>query len=618
MSASICLSMIIRYTEPALADCLALIKDHIDSWVIVDTTVASNNREIIDSVLSGLNGEYHTAVFEHYSQSRNLALSLAQSKADYLLLLDPDMLLDIKSKSALQKLSLDAYYIPTGGDIRVQHYHLISTRINWQYSGATFEVLASDDGRFTSSQLAESSITRKPSPSNTKLKQEDDLQVLNLLVSEYPDDAHALFYLAKMQLEKHDWAISLTLFERFIQLQPQVDPEWIWYALYSRARLLEQQKVDEAQLVDAYLQAYEYRPQRIEPLFELARLYRKNKRPALARLYARETIAEANIPASERFDLNLKVYNWQRWSDYAIACSSINDHRGVISGANTALRLGTTIRNQRDTLLALRRRHIGHLFPADKSIDRLNNIRLLIPFRNASDYLADCIATIQTQNYTHFTATFIDDDSDDASADLVPVDDKRFNLIQNAKRVGPLVNRLNFILSCDPDDIIFYLDGDDQLASDQALSRINEIYNQTDCWMTYGQYLSQNGTIGYAQPYVSQQHLISELESGDMRFPIHPITHRAGLLHRLKEHDPNLRCYKDDSDDWLFWASDAVLARPLFYMAGIERIHYCDEVLYLYTEGHEISESINNKKDQIETCRLITKRLKPPLLSSIT
>ena len=176
---------------------------------------------------------------------------------------------------------------------------------------------------------------------------------------------------------------------------------------------------------------------------------------------------------------------------------------------------------------------------------------------------------------------------------------------------------MNFINRCEPRDIVLYLDGDDQLACDDALSHINQIYNDNDCWLSYGQYLSQNGTFGYAVPYPDKQSLLTELENGSMRFPMHPITHRAALFHRITDFDPDYSCFKDNDGEWLFYASDAVLARPLFYMAGFTNIHYCNRVLYLYTEGHEISESIHNKRDQIETCRLTTLRLRLPVLESL-
>ena len=172
-------------------------------------------------------------------------------------------------------------------------------------------------------------------------------------------------------------------------------------------------------------------------------------------------------------------------------------------------------------------------------------------------------------------------------------------------------------MNCDPMDIVFYLDGDDQVASVDSLSYINTIYNQFDCWLTYGQYLSQMGRMGHAQPYANEKQFREILDANSMRFPIHPITHRAALLHHLYAMDPNWTSFKDNAGKWLFYASDAVMARPLFHLAGWQKTLYIDRVLYLYTQGHDISESTHNRQDQLETCRVAGTRFRPPRLEAL-
>jgi hypothetical protein len=103
-----------------------------------------------------------------------------------------------------------------------------------------------------------------------------------------------------------------------------------------------------------------------------------------------------------------------------------------------------------------------------------------------------------------------------------------------------------------------------------------------------------------------------------MRFPMHPITHRAGLFQRIQEFDPNYTCFKDNDGNWLEFASDAVLARPLFDLAGYQRIYYFDDALYLYNEGHVNAESIANKREQIQTCRMTTNRVRCPKVDFYT
>ena len=44
-------------------------------------------------------------------------------------------------------------------------------------------------------------------------------------------------------------------------------------------------------------------------------------------------------------------------------------------------------------------------------------------------------------------------------------------------------------MSCMRDEICVLLDGDDWLNGENVLARLNEIYEEEDCWLTYGSYI---------------------------------------------------------------------------------------------------------------------------------
>ena len=504
------------------------------------------------------------------------------------------------------------------GAIRRITTQLISNKYSWQYVGVRRELLACNDNSVDNKFLAGVKIQLFTDPELERQKRISDISFLQQHLSAHKDDVHALFNLAKLTMLNGDHAEALDAFNDYLNCADKLDPEWHWYALYHKAKLAEklQHKVED--VIGHYETAYEFRIQRTEPLYELARLYREQGKPTKSHVYAHRAFAMP-IPEMECYDLDQNLYDWLIPNEFAIASQKLGFHEEAVIASNKAIQNSNKNKNIFRSLVASRQRSLVALrnqLPRTNH-NNINRIRVVVPYRNAGELLIDTVRSLQTQDYENFSATFIDDCSTDDSNSYIPTDDERIELIVNKERVGPLVNRMDFINSCEPSDIVLYLDGDDQLASDDALSYINQIYNEYDCWFTYGQYLSQNGRLGYAQPYASQQALIDELETGMMRFPMHPITHRAALFHKLKEFDPSYTCLKDDNGEWLFYASDAVLARPLFYMAGFERIHYCNRVLYLYTEGHEISESIHNKKDQLETCRITTLRLRPPKLSAL-
>jgi len=514
-------------------------------------------------------------------------------------------------------LDADAYFIFCDAPVKNAALRLIRSNIACQYVGAVKEYLATDPS-VTTKVLTD--VTTRSYLSAEAYQQQITQQkkALEAILATNSDDAHALFHLAKIGLGKSDHQVAFDLFRRFVALPEQIDEEWRWYAYFSLARLAETLEHEPQSVINAYLLAYQSRPVRAEASYELARLYRQQGNYALAYIYSSQAY-RTPLPVNDTYDLNTTTYNWHIPAEHALISQQLGKHDEVIEASNQALVNGKVAQNMRDSLVNSRQRSVDlvqqqtvkqHGVNKNRRAPVQNHIRLLIPYRNAAQYLKQCIKTIESQDYDHFTATFIDDCSSDGSADLIPVDNPKFELIRNTNRIGALRNRKDFILGCDTDDIVLYLDGDDQLASDNVLSYVNQLYQENDCWLTYGQYISQNGHMGHALPYASHNHLMLAVDRGEMRFPIHPITHRAGLFQRITDFDPELRCFKDDHGEWLFYASDAVLARPMFCLAGFARIHYCNRALYLYTEGHDSSVYMTNNKEQIEACRIITTRLR--------
>ena len=626
MSSTICLNMLARERDTGILHSLASIKQHIDYWVIADLGLSEQTIRNIEAELSDIKGEFVEVGNDSDANIKNALIDYSKQFADYLLLSEADMTFKVEDEGFKQSLNADGYFIKVTMPVQYSELRLIKSTNDWTYYGLACETLLAANAAHEN--LASLSIVSNKSAALYQQQTLESIESLHLALKANPEDSFSQFHLAKLLMQQGEYQQAISFFDQYLSAEQHWEDQWRWYALYHRGKLLEQLDASDQDIVAAYQAAYQYRTIRAEPLYELARFYRTKKDFAMANVYSSSAYATQR-PTTESYDLETAVYEWHIPTEHALSSQKLNKHAIAIDAANRSLKNNTVnylALNMRESLVASRQISVDAVQAGLAQIKKAsapddndkqahkNRIRLVVPFRNAGEFLRKSIDSIKTQDYDNFTATFIDDCSDDGCADLVPTDDPRFNLIKNNERVGPLVNRMNFILSCDAQDIVFYLDGDDQLASLDTLSYVNQMYNQRDCWLTYGQYISQNGTLGYGIPYANQQQLINDLESGEMRFPMHPITHRAGLFHQIKSFDPEYSCFKEDNGDWLFYASDAVLVRPLFYLAGYQNIHYCNRVLYLYTEGHEISESIDNKQDQLETCRIIGTRLRPPQL----
>lgn len=118
---------------------------------------------------------------------------------------------------------------------------------------------------------------------------------------------------------------------------------------------------------------------------------------------------------------------------------------------------------------------------------------ILIVGANNGAWLEKTLHSAFHQNYPNFRIIYIDDASDDGSFDLAKdlimesslID--QIVLLQNETRLGLAPNIARAIASCSPHEIVVMLGGEDWLAHEWVLSRLNQYYANPDLWMTYGQ-----------------------------------------------------------------------------------------------------------------------------------
>ena len=80
----------------------------------------------------------------------------------------------------------------------------------------------------------------------------------------------------------------------------------------------------EAQVLGELLSAYNLRPTRAEPLYELARYYREKKGYAMASLFAKAGV-QTPLPSDRLFVVE-SVYSWRLLDELAVATFWIRDY----------------------------------------------------------------------------------------------------------------------------------------------------------------------------------------------------------------------------------------------------------------------------------------------------
>ena len=263
--------MIIKDESAVIRRALESVIPFIDSWTICDTGSTDGTQAIVRDVLKDIPGTLHEVPWVNFGANRTQVLALAKPTADYLLILDADRVLVVTAPFK-DSLTEDAYEFRYQGDLDYTYTCLLSTRHDWYYVGVTHEYITSKTAKMPPTPLPAVTIIDFCDGGSRADKFTRDIELLTDSVTEDPQNARDVFYLAQTYKDLGRYAEALTWYERRVMLGGW--PEEVFYAMYQVGRMQQAMRIKWEQVLVSYLRAYGYRPTRIEPLFEIARHYR--------------------------------------------------------------------------------------------------------------------------------------------------------------------------------------------------------------------------------------------------------------------------------------------------------------------------------------------------------
>ncbi|HWA70773.1 MAG TPA: glycosyltransferase [Polyangiaceae bacterium] len=327
--ATVCLNMIVKNEAKVIARCLASARPFIDAWVIVDTGSSDGTQGLIREALQGVPGELFERPWRNFGANRTEALELARGRADYTLIIDADEVLEASPGFAWPELTLDAYQLRTElGDLKYYRTQLVRSRLPWRYEGALHEHLACDKP-FTEGKLeglvdrAHTDGARSADPQ----KYLKDAAVFEQALKEEPSNTRYVFYLAQSYRDAGNDEASLLHYRRRATLGGW--EEEVWYSLYQVASLLEKLGRPEPEVVMAYLDAHQFRPQRAETMCALARYFRLKQKYALAYVFARQAVDTP--PPNDTLFVHTGTYAWRARDELSIAAYYVGQHEQAIA-----------------------------------------------------------------------------------------------------------------------------------------------------------------------------------------------------------------------------------------------------------------------------------------------
>lgn len=193
-----------------------------------------------------------------------------------------------------------------------------------------------------------------------------------------------------------------------------------------------------------------------------------------------------------------------------------------------------------------------------------------------------------------FRVVYYDDASTDGTDKAIKAYKKKFKLgdkfciIRNSEKVGPHANIYNAVHSCDDDEIVLIVDGDDWLARTDVLQILSKVYSDPDVWMTYGQYKTYpKNEIGICEELPMK--IIEERKIRSYKWVTsHLRTFYAWLYKRINVQDLIF------NGKFVPVCGDKAIMYPMLEMAGIHS-RFISEILYIYNRENQYSYR-NSKK----------------------
>ena len=233
-----------------------------------------------------------------------------------------------------------------------------------------------------------------------------------------------------------------------------------------------------------------------------------------------------------------------------------------------------------------------------------NKFIIISTVYNKSKWVRFNINSIKQQSYINYLAAYgYDKSTDDTLEHLVNAinSDPNF-LIYDNPNPGCFLNcfmgTYNYLKDnnlINPEDIIVEVDGDDWLLHPFVLQYLNQIYQDENIWMTYGQYIHYpSGELGGHYELELNDYVDQTNSYRINTFPYsHLKTYKAFLLDNITDEDLT----DPTTGKYFNAAADFALCMPLVEQAGKNRIYRVPEALYVYNTSSDLESETNNRVD---------------------
>jgi len=315
----LCLNMIVKNESKVIGRLLESVAPYIDSYCICDTGSTDNTIALITQFFQdrGIEGKIVQEPFRDFGYNRSYALKQCESmeNADYVLLLDADMVFWVQPTLNVQawknSLTLDAYYMYQGSEnFYYKNVRIVKNNNNTYYWGVTHEFVKTPEGSRYATVPKTSIFINDIGDGGAKSdKFERDIRLLKKGLEEIPNNDRYTFYLANSYRDHGDYELAIETYRKRIEIGGW--HEEVWYSYYSIGQCYKRLgKMMEA--IDAWMEAYQFFPQRIENLYEIANHYRYIGKNQLAYMFCNIARKQVELhPSPDYLFMYKDVYDYK-------------------------------------------------------------------------------------------------------------------------------------------------------------------------------------------------------------------------------------------------------------------------------------------------------------------
>jgi len=339
---TICLNMIVKNESGIILDTLKSMADYVDYYVICDTGSTDNTIELIRSFFDskGIHGEIHEIEFKNFEYARNTALKFAQESKenfDYIFFSDADMelkVLDNKFKHCLDK---DWYEVLWNRYSYLRYYtsRLLKKNACAKWIGVVHEYLKCEGtcAKLNSIYVNEDSATVR----NVVEKTEMYIKLLEKGIEDEPDNERYYFYLAQSYFDIKQYKKAIEYYNKRISMGRW--EEEVFYSYYRIGLSKKYLNEDESQILKAFIDCYNYRPSRAEPLYELAFYYRCLSKFPAGYMFAKAALG-IPYPKSDTLFVGEDIYEFKLIDEFSVCAYWVEKYKESFEACKYLLESG--------------------------------------------------------------------------------------------------------------------------------------------------------------------------------------------------------------------------------------------------------------------------------------